>query len=354
MIITSRTIHGSGKMGMTYARSGVDINAKSRAISALVKQLAFRREGRGAPVELCGHFSGLIDFGDCYLSMCTDGVGTKLMVAEALNKWDTVGIDCVAMNANDMICVGAEPLAFVDYIAVDRPRPEVVAEIGKGLSRGAELANVSVIGGETAVLPEMVRGLDLSGTCLGYVKKGREVTGRSIAVGDVVVGVESSGIHSNGLTLARRVFSDAGVNLLDTLPGEETSVGEELLRPTHIYVRPVIEILRRTEVHGIANITGGGLRNLLRLRKGVQIRIEHPLPPQPVFGAIQKLGRVTTREMYQTFNMGMGLALIAPQSSVETITDVFSKHGLRAEAVGRVARGNGVALVKHKLLYTKY
>ncbi len=339
---------------MTYARAGVDIDVKSRAVSALVGQLRFRRRGIGAPVNIGGHFTGLIDFGGHYLSLCTDGVGTKLMVAEAMNKWDTVGIDCVAMNANDMICVGAEPLAFVDYIAVDRPRPKTVAEVGKGLSRGAELANVSVIGGETAVLPEMVRGLDLSGTCLGFVRKGEEVTGASIVAGDVVLGVESSGVHSNGLTLARRILRDASISLLDPLPGAETSVGEELLRPTHIYVRPVLEVLRKTEAHGLANITGGGLRNLLRLRGGVQVRIDRPLPPQPIFAALQRLGRVSSREMHQTFNMGMGFAMVMPRRSAELAMSVLDKYGLRSDIVGRVARGRGVVHVPQKLTYLRY
>lgn len=341
-------------MGLTYARAGVDIDAKSRAVSSLVRQLRFRRTGLGAPVDIGGHFTGLVDFGDHYLSLCTDGVGTKLIVAEALNKWDTVGIDCVAMNVNDMICVGAEPMAFVDYIAVDRPRPDTVAEVGKGLSRGAELANVSVIGGETAVLPEMVRGLDLSGTCLGFVKRGEEVTGSSIVVGDVVLGVESSGMHSNGLTLARRILRDASITLLDALPGAESSVGEELLRPTHIYVRPVLEILRESEVHGLANITGGGLRNLIRLRAGVRIRIERPLPPQSIFTALQKLGRVTDREMHQTFNMGMGFAMVMPRRSAEEAMSTLERHRLRSDIVGRVTRGAGVVHVPKKLTYLRY
>ena len=341
-------------MGLTYARSGVDIDAKSAAIAALVKELHFRRKGIGHPVDIGGHFTGLIDFGPNYLSLCTDGVGTKLLVAEELGKWDTVGIDCIAMNANDMICVGAEPLAFVDYIAVDRPAPDTVAAIGRGLSSGAQMANLSIIGGETAVVPEMVRGLDLSGTCLGFVKKGRQITGSAIRVGDAVIGVESSGIHSNGFTLARRVFRDEHVSMMDTLPGQDQSVGEELLEPTHIYVRPILEIIKATKIHGLANITGGGLRNLLRLKQGVQVRIEKPMAPQPVFGIMQKLGKITDREMYQTFNMGMGFALVAPRESVGAAIETMARYSLKAQPVGRIAKGSGVVQTRHKLVYTKY
>jgi phosphoribosylformylglycinamidine cyclo-ligase len=341
-------------MGLTYAKSGVNIDEKSAAIAALVKELHFKRKGFGAPVDIGGHFTGLIDFGQNYLSLCTDGVGTKLLVAEALDRWDTVGIDCVAMNANDMICVGAEPLAFVDYIAVDRPRPKTVEAVGRGLSRGAELANLSIVGGETAVVPEMVRGLDLSGTCLGFVKKGKQIVGSAIRPGDVVIGVESSGIHSNGLTLARRVFRDAKINLLDNLPGFDHSVGEELLTPTIMYVRPIMELLKRTELHGLANITGGGLRNLLRLKPGVQLRIEEPMAPPPIFAAMQKLGKISHKEMYQIFNMGMGFALVAPRASAEPAIALLARHGLKAKVVGRVAKGAGVVQTKHKLTYTRY
>jgi phosphoribosylformylglycinamidine cyclo-ligase len=341
-------------MGLTYAKSGVNIDEKAAAIAALVKELRFTRKGFGAPVDIGSHFTGLIDFGQNYLSLCTDGVGTKLLVAEALDRWDTVGIDCIAMNANDMICVGAEPLAFVDYIAVDKPRPKTVEAVGRGLSRGSELANLSIIGGETAVVPEMVRGLDLSGTCLGFVKKGRQIVGSAVRPKDVVIGIESSGIHSNGLTLARRVFKDARIDLLDNLPGFDLSVGEELLKPTHIYVRPILELLKRTDIHGLANITGGGLRNLLRLKPGVQVRIERPMDVPPIFLAMQKLGKISHKEMYQIFNMGMGFSLVAPKDSAEPAIAYLARHGLRAQVVGRITRGKGVVQTRHKLVYNRY
>ena len=312
-------------MRMTYAKAGVNIDQKSAAISRLVKMLGFRREGLGKMLDLEGHFTGLIDFGEYALSLCTDGVGTKLLVADAMEKWDTVGIDCMAMNANDMICVGAEPLAFVDYIAIDKPSPEKARQIGKGLNRGAEMANVSIIGGEIAVLPELVRGFDLAGTCLGAVKKSEIITGAGIRPGDAIIGVRSTGIHSNGFSLARKVVEGANIGYKDREPKLGRRWGDELLEPTAVYVRPIIEAVGKCEIHGMANITGGGMRNLIRLKKGVEYRIEEPLEPHKVFDLLGELGDVETREMYQTFNMGMGYAIVAPESEVKQISRIVGK-----------------------------
>ena len=199
--------------GMTYADAGVDIDKKSDSIAALVQHLKFRRKGLGEPMKLEGHFTGLIDFGDMALTLCTDGVGTKLMVADELKKWDTVGIDCIAMNVNDTICVGAEPIAFVDYIAIDRPNTMITYQIGEGLEAGARMANMTIVGGEIAVLPEIVKGFDLAGTCLGMVDKKRIITGERIAPGDAVIGLPSTGVHSNGLTLARKIVESKGLRM---------------------------------------------------------------------------------------------------------------------------------------------
>lgn len=186
--------------GWTYAKSGVNIDQKSEAIEALVSEVSYKRQGIGQAVRMPGLFASLIDFGDRYITMATDGVGSKLLIAEELNKWDTVGIDCIAMNVNDTICVNAEPTSFVDYIAIDKPNPEITEEIGKGLQKGAELSNMEIVGGEIAVLPEIINGVDLSGTCLGYVAKDRIITGDKCEEGDLIISLRSSGIHSNGLT----------------------------------------------------------------------------------------------------------------------------------------------------------
>jgi len=323
----------------TYKDAGVDILREEDAISALVSQLKFARKGLGAPFALGGHYAGLVDFGEFALSLCTDGVGTKLLVAEAMNKWDTVGIDCIAMNVNDIICLGATPLAFVDYIAAEALDPRTFAEIGKGLNRGAELANMSLIGGETATLPEVVKGLDLAGTCLGFVRKDRIITGEDITKGDVVIGLASSGIHSNGFTLARKVFQENGYSYTDSY-GDIPSIGLELLEPTRIYVREILGVLEEGyTIKGLSNITGGGLRNLGRLNRDVGIVIEDNFEPQPIFHAMKDIGNVAHKEMYTTFNMGLGFALVAGKKEAD---DIIGALDSEAKVVGRVTGGAGV------------
>src|SRR5205809_1565763 len=196
-------------MVRTYAEAGVSQDEKAAHIAALVSALTYRRRGLGRPLTKIGHFTGLVDFGAYALSLCTDSVGTKVLVAKEMRRWDTIGIDCVASNVNDMICVGAEPIAFVDYVAIANYDREIARQIGIGLNRGAEMANVSIIGGESAVVPEVVRELDLAGTCFGAVRKTKIIDGRAIRPGDVIIGVPSTGIHAHGLTLARRVLADS-------------------------------------------------------------------------------------------------------------------------------------------------
>lgn len=334
----------------TYAKAGVNIDKKSSAIESLVKELKYTRTGIGQMVHMKNLFASLIDFGDNYLTLATDGVGTKLLVAEELGVWDTVGIDCIAMNVNDTICVGAEPMSFVDYIALDKPNEEITEAVGKGLYKGAELSNMEIVGGEIAVLPEMVNGLDLSGTCLGYVPKDKIVTGQKCTEGDLIVALESSGIHSNGLTLARKVFESAGYKMTDKIPGLSKTAGMELLTPTQIYVKQVLEILKNHEVHGLVDITGGGLRNILRMNPSCRYIIDDPITPAPLFKKIQELGNITTEEIYQTLNMSMGFDIIAPADDAEAI----AKEYKNAKVVGRVEKGKGVMFAPENILYEHY
>jgi phosphoribosylformylglycinamidine cyclo-ligase len=336
--------------GWTYEKSGVSIDQKSNAIKALVDKLEYKRDGIGQNVRLPGLFASLIDFGDRYITLATDGVGTKLMIAEALNKWDTVGIDCIAMNVNDTICVNAEPTSFVDYIAIDKPNEEITKEIGIGLQKGAELSNMEIVGGEIAVLPEIVNGVDLSGTCLGYVAKDRIITGETCQEGDLIIALRSSGIHSNGLTLARKIVEANNIGWNDKVSGLSKSMGEELLTPTEIYVKQVLEITSNFTVHGLVDITGGGLRNILRMKKGLQYVISDPVKPAPIFTKLQELGEVEDKEIYQTLNMSMGFTIIAPADDAEQIA---KKHS-NAEIVGRVQKGNGVLLEPGNILYDHY
>ena len=290
---------------MTYAEAGVDI-------SKLTEHLMFKRAGFGAPLTDIGHYAGLIDLGDFALAMTTDGVGSKVLIANAIEKWDTIGIDCIAMNVNDLLAVGAEPLAFVDYLAMEKLSEGVMKQIGMGLQKGAEISNISIIGGETATLPDVIRGFDLAGTCIGWVPKDKIITGKDIQIGDIILGLPSSGIHSNGLTLARKIIEGAGHSYWDLFsPDSEKSIGEVLLTPTRIYME-VLELIKKCEVRGLAHITGGGLLKLGRITDH-GFNFDRPLEAQPIFKFLQEEGDISDREMYQTFNMGMGFLAVIPE-----------------------------------------
>ncbi len=199
--------------------------------------------------------------------MTTDGVGTKLIIADAMKKWDTVGIDCIAMNVNDLYVMGVEPLAFVDYISIEKPNENLIAQVIESLNEGARQANISIIGGETASLPDIIKGFDLAGTAVGTVDKDKVITGEKIAVGDVVIGLPSNGIHSNGYSLVRKVIAESGLKYTDPLPyNKKTTIGDELLKPTRIYAE-VVKLFKKYEIKGMAHITGGGLFNLKRITK---------------------------------------------------------------------------------------
>ncbi len=324
---------------MTYARAGVDIAARDRTVDSLMAPVRFARRGLGRTL-LDKHYAGVVDLpGPWGVAITTDGVGTKLLVASALEKLDTVGIDCVAMNVNDLLCVGAEPVAFVDYLAVQRPDPARARDIGKGLAAGARLSNVSLVGGETAVLPELVHDFDLAGTALGFVRKDAIITGKAIRPGDAVVGVPSSGIHSNGLTLARKVLKARGHRYGDPCPWDRgRTLGEELLEPTRIYVPEAMRLLKRCEVRGLAHITGSGLLKLRRLT-GHGFSLDDPLEPPPVFDFLEMEGRIAPEEMFRTFNMGMGFAAAVPQKEADAAVRACGKG---AQIVGKVTKEEGI------------
>jgi phosphoribosylformylglycinamidine cyclo-ligase len=308
-------------MKMDYAKAGVDIKKEEQSISALKKVISESfslRTGRGRPLTEIGHFSGLIEFGEYALALSTDGVGTKTIVAKKLGKYDTLGIDLVAMCVNDLLCNGCEPMAFTDYVVIDEPEEEFLTELGKGILEGARQAHTVVIGGETATHPNMKGhevNFDVAGTALGFVKKDRIITGENIAAGDVIVGLSSSGIHSNGLSLARAV-------LLDGTEDEKTLL--ELLNPTKIYVTAILDLLQSVSVKGMAHITGGGLLNLRRLTH-YGFEIEMP-DPHRIFREIQEKGTVDTEEMYKTFNMGVGFAVIVSEEDLKDTFTILGRH----------------------------
>ncbi len=337
---------------MTYASAGVDSRQVRAAHSVLAHRLqstfATRRGKVGQPLYPIGHYAGLIDLGrGRVLSLHTDSVGTKVLVAQAMNKYDTIGIDCVAMCANDLICTGAEPVSFLDYIATSQPDRSVVDEIAIGLVRGAKEAGMAIVGGETAIVPELLAetgGLDLTGFAVGVCRKQDLILGERVVECDCLVGVASSESHSNGLSLARKVLlkkykpSDQPGDLGQTL-------SEELLEPTRIYVRSVTELKDHVDVHAIAHITGGGaFIKLERVLKSGKLGANLDGLPEPptIFQLIRKAGQVSSREMYRTFNMGIGLVIACHASQAARIIRVFKKNSQDAMIVGAVDKKTGI------------
>ncbi len=325
-----------------YARAGVSQSDADAAVAALVGALGEAGGAGRRQVLASGHYASVIRLDDrTGIALSADGVGTKLLVAEQLGRYDTVGIDCVAMNVNDVVCVGAEPLAMLDYLAVERADPGREASIGEGLRRGAELAGIEIPGGELAQLGELVRGFDLAGACFGVVALDAIVTGAAVEPGDSVIGLPSSGLHSNGYTLARRALE--GVALDDDRLGRP--LGEVLLEPTEIYVAAVLELLRSAvDVRGLAHITSGGLRNLLRLEAEVGYEIDDPLPPQPIFTLIQQLGEISDSEMREIFNMGCGFACVTAAGDEAAALELLRKHYPAARRIGRATADRDLRL----------
>ncbi len=314
---------------LTYSDTGVDIADSEAATAALVEAVG----GDGSGTE--SDYAGLLDIGDRYLALATDGVGTKLLVAKALDEYSTIGIDCIAMNANDLVAAGVEPVAFVDYLAVEEPDETVAEQVGEGLSVGAERAGMALVGGETAVMPEVISGLDLAGTCAGLAPKDAVFEGQA-QPGDTLVGWRSSGIHSNGLTLAREAATRAG-EYDDPFPGEGyDTVGEALLEPTRIYT-DLLEPMRSHGVHGAAHITGGGWTNLERLGDYRYV-VENPCPAQPIFEFVQDAGAVMEEEMHRTFNMGTGFVAAVPEGGEALAEETEGR------VIGRVEAGEGVEI----------
>jgi phosphoribosylformylglycinamidine cyclo-ligase len=328
-----------------YARAGVDQLLSGNAVTALVDVLAGIRTGRPSRAALeSGHYANVLKIDDRRgLALSCDSVGSKVIVCEQLGRYDTIGIDLFGMNANDVICVGADPIALLDYIAVEEANPEVLEQIGTGLRAGAEQAGVEIPGGELAVLPDVVRGhpsprgFDLVGFCVGLVDLDAVITGETIEPGDTLIGIPSSGIHSNGLSLARKVLTD-----LDEEMGGVT-VGDMLLEPTVLYVKAIRELLGSdVDVRGLAHITGDGFLNLLRLEADAGYRVGSPLPVPRVFELIAERGGVEDAELYEVFNMGCGFCVVVPNADADAAVGLLSEHHPGTAVIGQATTATGV------------
>lgn len=337
----------------SYKAAGVDVTAGYKGVELMKK--AVQATYTNAVISDIGGFGGLYapqikGMEEPILVSGTDGVGTKLKLAFLMDKHDTIGEDCVAMCANDVICTGASPMFFLDYMALGKNIPEKVATIVAGVAEGCKKAKCSLIGGETAEMPGFypVDEYDLAGFCVGIVDKKKIINNKTIEIGDKVIGLKSSGVHSNGFSLVRKVFEVNKENLNEYVESLGCTVGEALLKPTKIYVKPILKLIEQVKVKGISHITGGGFyENMPRmLREGVALKIDkNSYGVPPIFKLIAERGNIPERDMYNTFNMGIGMAVIVPESEVEKSLEILKQAGEEAYLIGEVIAGNKEIIV---------
>jgi len=330
----------------TYKQSGVDIEAGYEVVSR-VKRLAKSTRIPGVLGEI-GLFGGCFELDPKRVLVSgTDGVGTKLKLAFDMNRHDTVGIDLVAMNADDVVCAGARPLFFLDYIGAHKVNPDLMEQILTGIAKGCKLAGCALIGGETAELTDLYAPgeYDLAGFACGVVEKKKLITGAKIKPGDKILGLASSGLHSNGFSLARRVFfKEGGLSVTDRIKGLEKPLGEELLTPTRIYTQSLLSLINKIKVKGLAHITGGGLpENIGRiLPKGTKAVIEKMSFKKPtIFGLLQLYGKIGVGEMYKAFNMGIGMAIVISSKDLKKSLKILNDCGEKVFLIGEIAKGQG-------------
>jgi phosphoribosylformylglycinamidine cyclo-ligase len=338
---------------MDYSKVGVDTQKEESGLRLLVRQLEQTLENRPADSvgHVClpfGYFANVIRLtAETGLAISTDGAGTKVLVAQMVGRYDTIGIDCIAMNVNDLLCVGAEPITMVDYLAVERLDPARLAEIAKGLAEGARQARITIPAGEIAQMRDIIKGVrgtrgagfDLAGTAVGIVPLDRIIVGQHVEPDDVVIGIRSTGVHSNGFTLARRLFKKYRPDTYLQEIGR--TLGEELLTPTKIYVREVLDVLASgIDVKALIHITSDGLLNALRVEnQEIGYVIHSGLPePQPIFRVIEREANVTRREMYRVYNMGIGFCLVVSHRGdhASRTLEILKRHGAECCEIGRV------------------
>lgn len=341
-----------------HKAAGVDIAEADAGLNNIVARITgtWPKSGFGAVQLPIGYFANVIDIGGTGLAITTDGVGSKAMIADMMRKYDTIGIDCIAMNVNDLLCVGARPVSLVDYIAVEKADAAMIDGIAIGLAEGARQSNISITGGEISQLRDVVRGFDLVGTAVGMVPLDRILIGRDLQPGDRVIGIASSGIHSNGMTLTRRVFFEQAGAKIDTHFAElGCTLGEELLRPTAIYVPEVLDVLNEvSSVKALMHITGDGLLNMPRVAAEIGFVVDDLPAPPPLFGLIEKLGGVSRAEMFEVYNMGIGFCVAVAEQDADKTLAILTRHGRRASVIGHAVDDptRSVQLPREKLIGT--
>ena len=336
-------------MAQSYEKAGVNLEAGYEVVHRIKSHV--RSTMRPGSMGNIGSFGGMFDLASLgvkepVLVSGTDGVGTKLKIAFALDKHDTIGIDAVAMCVNDVLAQGAEPLFFLDYVALGHNIPAKVEAIVAGVAEGCRQAGCALVGGETAEMPGMYADgeYDIAGYTTGVVEKSRLIDGTRVKVGDALVGISSSGVHSNGFSLVRKVIADAGLELNQTYNelSDTQTLGEVLLTPTRIYVKPVLELIRSLDIHGVAHITGGGfdenIPRILREGQGFDI-VEGTWDILPVFRCLEKWGHIPHREMYNIFNMGIGMVIALPQEQADQAVRMLNEKGEKAQIIGKVIEG---------------
>ncbi len=310
----------------------------------------------GKVISGFGHYAGLIEIGEKVMALHTDGVGTKILIAQLMGKYDTIGIDCIAMNVNDIICVGSKPLGYLSYVALQKTNDLLLKELTKGLVKGARLSKIAIIGGETAILPDIITGkgndynFDIAGMIFGIINdKKKIILGNKIKPGDLIIGINSSGLHSNGYTLARKILLEK--YMIDDKPEYlDTNLGIELLKPTAIYSKTILKLIDQfdtTVIHGLSHITGGSFTKLKRLNTGVDYILDNLPQIKGIFKQIMIDGKIDIIEMYKTFNMGIGFCIIVSKEDVENIIDIIIKDKMKCQVIGKIkSKGNGNTFIK--------
>ena len=341
-------------MAISYEKAGVNLEAGYEVVSRIKKHVASTK--RPGSMGGIGSFGGMFDLASLgirepILVSGTDGVGTKLKIAFAMDKHDTVGIDAVAMCVNDVLAQGAEPLIFLDYVAVGHNEPAKIEAIVAGVAEGCRQAGCALVGGETAEMPGLYEGgeYDIAGYTTGVVEKSKLIDGSKVSEGDVLVGIASTGVHSNGFSLVRKVVADAGLSYQDSIPEfGGRKLGDVLLTPTRIYVKQVLDVIRNCDVHGVAHITGGGfdenIPRILRPGQGIEIK-EGSWEILPVFRCLEKWGAIPHREMFNIFNMGIGMVLALRADEADKAVGILEKYGEKASVIGRITGTPGVNII---------